>query len=218
MRATSTFLLAGLLLGAMISGAAAASGQTIMVDKPSCVPMEDNGLVHATATGVAPGLAPRLYFRWMEHEDFYWVALEAEPGGRFWATPPKPERRNDHLEYYGALVDPTGKVVARSPSQTVPVTSDCKLQLSPKERGVAENLTVGETSPKQQGKKVLAFLCDGVVTRVNYAGLRRSDEVCRACVITFFDRKAVLIPAVAGIAGVIITEPQPEPSPSRPPF
>ena len=32
----------------------------------------------------------------------------------------------------------------------------------------------GETSAKQQGQKVLAFLCDGVVTRINHAGIRRS--------------------------------------------
>jgi len=210
----STLLLAGLLL----AGATAAGGQTIAVDKPACVPVEDNGLLRATAAGVVPGLSPRLYFRWKEHEDFYWVALEAEPGGRFWATPPKPERRNSHIEYYGALVDPAGKVVARSPMATAPVTADCKVQLGPKERGVAENLTVGETSPKQQGKKILAFLCDGVVTRVNYAGVRRSDEVCRACVIAWWQRKAVLIPAVIGGAGIAIfnPRPEPEPSPSRP--
>jgi hypothetical protein len=216
----STLLLTGLLLAGMISGINAAQGQTTTADKPSCMPMEENGLVHATATGVAPGVSPRLYFRWMEHEDFYWVALEAEPGGRFWATPPKPEKRNEHLEYYSALVDPAGKVVARSPMVTVPVTQDCKVQLSPKERGVAENLTVGETSPQQQGKKVLAFLCDGVVTRVNYAGVRRSDEVCRACVIAWWQRKAVIIPlAVAGAGGIVQIlrpPPAPEPSPSRP--
>lgn len=209
----STLLLTGLLLAGATT---AARGQTITADKPACMPMEDNGLVHATATNVAPGLSPRLYFRWMEHEDFYWVALEAEPGGHFWATPPKPERRNDHIEYYSALVDPTGKVVARSPMVSVPVTADCKMQLGPKERGVAENLTVGETSPKQQGKKVLAFLCDGVVTRVNYAGLRRADEVCRACVVAWWQRKGVLIPAALAGTGITTSVFQPEPSPSRP--
>jgi hypothetical protein len=208
----STLLLAGLLL----AGATAATAQSLAVEKPSCVPMEDNGLVRATITGAAPGLSPRLYFRWREHEDFYWVALEGEPGGRYWATPPKPETRNEQIELYAALVDATGKAVARSTSQFAPVTRDCRVQLGPKERGVAENLTVGETSPKQQGKKVLAFLCDGVVTRVNYAGLRRSDEVCRACVIAWWQRKAVLIPAVAGIVGVVVTDQEPEPSPSRP--
>lgn len=208
---------AGLAAGLLLAGATAARAQSIAVEKPSCMPTEDNGLVRATMSSVSPGLAPRLYFRWQDHEDFYWVAMEAEPGGRFWATPPKPEMRNDHIELYSALVDPTGKAVARSEAQKIPVTKDCKVQLGPKERGVAENLTVGETSPQQQGKKVLAFLCDGVVTRVNYAGVRRSDEVCRACVIAWWQRKAVLIPLAAGVIGGVITDRQePEPSPSRP--
>ena len=204
-------LAAGLLL---LTGAAAGA-QTLTVEKTSCVPAEDNGLVRASISSPAPGLSPRLYFRWREHEDFYWVALEAEPGGRFWATPPKPEKRNDHIEVYSALVDPTGKAVARSESQVIPVTKDCKVQLGPKERGVAENLTVGETSAQQQGKKVLAFLCDGVVTRINYQGVRRADDVCRACVIAWWQRKAVLIPAAMTGIGVVVSE-QPEPSPSRP--
>jgi hypothetical protein len=207
----STLLLAGLLLGAT-----AATAQSIAVEKPSCVPMEDNGLVKATISSVAPGLVPRLYFRWRDHEDFYWVALEMEPGGHYWATPPKPERRNEQIELYVALVDATGKPVSRSETTVVPVTKDCRLQLTPKERGVAQNLTVGETSPKQQGKRVLGFLCDGIVTRVNYASVRRSDEVCRACVVAFWQRRAVLLPAVAGIVGVVVTDQEPEPSPSRP--
>lgn len=211
----STLLFAGLLL----AGTAAATAQSIVVEKPSCVPMEDNGLVRAHISSPASGLSPRLYFRWREHEDFYWVGLEAEPGGNFWATPPKPEMRNEQIELYAALVDATGKAVARSESVFSPVTKDCRVQLGPKERGVAQNLTVGETSPKQQGKKVLAFLCDGVVTRVNYAGLRRADEVCRACVVAWWQHKALLIPALAtgtSVIGVVITDQAPEPSPSRP--
>jgi hypothetical protein len=207
----STLIFAGLLFGAT----AAASAQTIMVEKPDCSPVEDNGIVRATVTSAVPGLAPRLYFRWRDHEDFYWVPLEMEPGGHYWATPPKPEPRNQQIEIYGALVDATGKPVARSETQIMPVTRDCAVKLSPKERGVAENLTVGETSPKQQGKKVLAFLCSGIVTRVNSAGVRRADEICRACVIGWIPR-TVLVPAIAGITGVVITDHEPEPSPSRP--
>ncbi|HEY0510708.1 MAG TPA: hypothetical protein VGH73_02310 [Thermoanaerobaculia bacterium] len=219
-----TFLAAGLLFAGAIAlgGPSAARAQSIAVEKPGCMPAEENGIVRATMsslpTASSPGLSSRLYFRWREHEDFYWVAMEAEPGGRFWAIPPKPELRNDHIEIYAALVDPAGKAVARSEAQIVPVTRDCRVQLDPKARGVAENLTVGETSAQQQGKKVLAFLCDGVVTRVNYAGVRRSDEVCRACVIAWWQRKAVLIPVAAGVVGVgiITNNPPPEPSPSRP--
>ena len=208
---TRIFFAAGLLF----AGAVAARAQTISVEKPSCVPMEENGVLRGTATA-ATGLSPRLYFRWREHEDFYWVPMEAEACGRFCAVPPKPEKRNENVEYYAALVDPTGKAVARSESQIVKVTSDCKVQLSEKERGVAENLTVGETSPKQQGKKVLAFLCDGVVTRINSAGVRRADEVCRSCVIAWWQRKAIVAPLAAGFVGIVVTDDGPEPSPSRP--
>ncbi len=208
----ASLLLAGLILA---GAATAAQAQTVTVEKPECLPTEANGLVRATVNGGSPGQSARLYFRWKEHEDFYWVAMEADPGGRFWAVPPKPEKRNEQVEYYGALVDPAGKVVARSETQFVKVTGDCKPDLGPRELGVAENLTVGETSPKQQGKKVMAFLCDGVVTRVNHAGVRRADEVCRACVIAWWQRKAVIIPA-AGVLGVVVTDDDPEPSPARP--
>jgi hypothetical protein len=207
----ASFLLAGLIF----AGAAAAQAQSVSVERPNCLPSEDNGVVRATVNGGGPGQAVRLYFRWKDHEDFYWVAMEADPGGRFWAIPPKPERRNEQVEYYAALTDPAGKVVARSEAQIVKVTTDCKVELNPRELGVAENLTVGETSPKQQGKKVMAFLCDGVVTRINHAGVRRSDEVCRACVVAWWQRKAVLLPA-AGVIGVVVTDDDPEPSPSRP--
>lgn len=209
-----TLFAAGLLL----VGAATAHAQSVSVEKPSCIPTEDNGLVWANAPGVAAGQSLRLYFRWREHEDFYWVAMEAEPGGRFWATPPKPERRNEQVELYSALVDPAGKVVARSDTQMVKVNKDCRVKLTDKQLGVAENLTVGETSPKQQGKKVLAFLCDGVVTRVNHEGIRRSDEVCRSCVIAWWQRKSVIVPATLLGTGVVITTGNdPEPSTSRPP-
>jgi hypothetical protein len=184
------------------------------------MPSENNGLVRAAASSAGPGQTLRLYFRWHDHEDFYWVAMEVEPSGRFWAVPPRPEKRNEQIEMYAALVDSTGKLVARSESQTVKVTDDCRVKLGEKELGVAENLTVGETSPKQQGKKVLAFQCYGVVTRVNHEGVRRADEVCRACVVAWWMYKPIAVPAATAAligTGIIITDdPPPEPSPSRP--
>ncbi len=214
MRARILFA-AGLLL-AGFAGTNAAEAQSVALEKASCLPPEENGVIRATGATSGPGQSLRLYFRWREHEDFYWVAMEAEPSGRFWAIPPKPERRNEQVEMYGAVIDPAGKVVARSEIQVVKVTRDCKVKLSEKERGVAENMTVGETSPKQQGKKVLAFLCDGLVTRVSSAGVRRADEVCRACVIAWWQRTGVIVPATAGIIGVVVTDDDPEPSPARP--
>jgi hypothetical protein len=204
-----------LAMGLLLAGAAAARAQSVSLERTDCLPREENGVVRAAIpSSLAAGQGARLYFRWREHEDFYWVAFEAEPGGRYWATPPKPEQRNEQVEMYAAVVDPTGKAIARSETQIVKVKDDCKVKLTEKERGVAQNLTVGETSAKQQGQKVLAFLCDGVVTRINHASVRRSDEVCRACVIAWWQRKAVLIPA-AGVVGVVVSD-QPEPSPSRP--
>ena len=212
MRARTLFA-AGLLLVT----AAAAHGQSVSIEKPSCIPQEDNGLVRANAAAAA-GQTVRLYFRWRDHEDFYWVAMEPEPGGRFWATPPKPEKRNEQVELYSALVDSDGKIAARSATEIIKVTRDCKVQLNTKELGVAQNLTVGETSPKQEGKKVMAFLCDGVVTRINYEGIRRADGVCRACVIAWWQRKAVIIPAALIGTGIVVGGPGGghEPSPSRP--
>ncbi|HYG62717.1 MAG TPA: hypothetical protein VEL74_09055 [Thermoanaerobaculia bacterium] len=217
MRARALFAAAcGLLLG---YGATAAHAQTITVEDPGCLPREENGVVRVRVNGNghgngAAGQAGRLYFRWKDHKAFYWVPLEMEPDGRYWAVPPKPERRNESVELYAALVDGAGNVTARSEPRQVKVNGDCRVQLSAKERGVAENLTVGETAPDQQGKEVYAFLCDGVVTRVNSQGIRRSDEICRACVIAWWPRKSVLLPAAA-VVGVIVSD-DPEPSPSRP--
>jgi hypothetical protein len=206
-----------LLAAWCLLGCAAAHAQSISVEPLKCVPKEDNAVVRASMSADAPGQTPRLYFRWQGQTDFYWVAMESEPGRRFWGVPPKPERRNEQVEYYAALADANGKVSARSMSQTARVTDDCKPQLSPKERGVAENLTVGETTPEQQGAKVVGFLCKGVVTRINSQGIRRSDEICGPCAVVWWDRKSVLIPAFAGgVVGVIVTDRDPEPSPSRP--
>ena len=207
----------GLLAALPFLVCAGAYAQTIAVEPLKCVPKEDNAVVRASLSADAPGQAPRLYFRWKGQTDFYWVNMEAEPGRRFWGIPPKPEKRNDEVEYYAALVDANGKVGVRSPSQTAKVTDDCKPQLSPKERGVAENLTVGETTPEQQGAKVMGFLCKGVVTRINSQGVRRADEICGPCAVVWWDRKSVLIPAFAGgVIGVVVTDRHPEPSPSRP--
>ena len=206
-----------LAAGALLACAASASAQTITVQEPKCIPSQDNAVIRATLSADAPGQVPRLYFRWKGQTDFYWVPMEAEPGRAFWGIPAKPEKRNSKVEYYVAMVDAAGRVGARSTSKTTPVDEDCRVQLTPKERGVAENLLVGETTPEQQGEKVTGFLCKGVVMRVNSQGIRRADEVCGPCAVVWWQDKKVLIPALAGgLVGVVVTERDPEPSPSRP--
>ena len=218
MSAKTPGLLAALvLLSATALGSTAAQALSFSVEPLKCVPKEDNAVIHAALSADAPGQTPRLYFRWQGQTDYYWVTMETEPARRLWGVIPKPERRNDLVEYYTALADADGKVIARSPSQTARVTNDCKAPLNPKERGVAENLTIGETTAEQQGAKVVGFLCKGVVTRVNSQGIRRNDEICGPCAVVWWDRRSVLIPAFAGgVVGVIVTDRNPEPSPSRP--
>ncbi len=208
------------LLAAAILAVAASPllAQSISLGEPSCLPLERNAVVHATATGEAPGGSTRLYFRWKGHGDFYWVGMETAEGGRVWATPPKPRRQNDSVEEYAALLDAAGREIARSETRAVPVTRDCRADLSPRERGFAENLTIGETVPNQQGKDVMGFLCDGIVTRVNGAGIRRADEACRTCVVAWWQKNDVLVPVatLGGVTTITIIENSPEPSPSRP--
>jgi hypothetical protein len=202
----------------LLAAASPAVAQSISLAEQSCLPLERNAVVRASATGEAPGGSARLYFRWKGHGDLYWVGMEPEGGGRAWATPPKPRRQNDAVEEYAVLLDASGREIARSETRTVQVTRDCRADLSPKERGFAENLTIGETTANQQGKDVMGFLCEGIVTRVNGAGIRRADEACRTCVVAWWQKNQVLLPiaAVGGVTTVTISENNPEPSPSRP--
>ena len=202
-----------LAAGAALLAATAIHAQTIDVEQLQCIPTGDNALVKATASNEPAGESPRLYFRWRDHGETYWVELEPAGGGRYWGVFPRPEQRNKEVEYYAALVDGAGAVVAKSTVRTVKVNGNCPVRLAEREEGVAGNLTVGETVAQQQGKGkgVLGFLCDGIVTRVNHQGIRRSDEVCRACVVAWYALPAMAAVVVPGI--LIIDD---EPSPSRP--
>lgn len=201
-----------LAAGAALLVATAVHAQSIDIEQLQCLPTGDNGLVKATAANEPAGESPRLYFRWRDHGEFYWVELEPAGGGRYWGVFPRPERRNEEVEYYAALVDAAGAEVAKSTVRTVKVNGNCAVRLSDREEGVAGNLTVGETVAQQQGKGVLGFLCDGIVTRINYQGIRRSDEICRACVVAWWRLPTAL--AAVPITGILIIDD--EPSPSRP--
>jgi len=217
--------------------ATAAAAQSISVEEARCLPVERNGVLKAT-TALGAGQTARLYFRWDRDDNdrdknekidrngkgdlvrkaFYWVNMESEPGGRSWAIPPKPERKNQRVIYYGAIVDSLGTVVARTDEKRAPVRRDCDVNLTVRERGVAQNLTIGETIREQQGDKVWGFLCDGVVTRISFENVRRADEECRACVVAWWRKNTLLLPPIIGtpIVGIITREGDPEPSPSRP--
>src|SRR5258708_23113694 len=81
------------------------AAQSISVEQVSCFKSADNQVVRATTAGEPGGASARLYFQWSDHPEYYWVDLEHDGPGRFWATPPKPQTRNKEVEDYGALLD-----------------------------------------------------------------------------------------------------------------
>src|SRR3954469_11822426 len=109
---THALLAALVLLSFTALSSSAAQALSFSVEPLSCVPKEDNAVIHAALSNDVPGQTPRLYFRWQGQTDFYWVPMETEPAHRLWGVIPKPEKRNDIVEYYTALVDPDGKVIA----------------------------------------------------------------------------------------------------------
>lgn len=113
---------------------------------------------------------------------------------------------NESAELYAAIVDPTGRELARSPMTSTLVTEGCRVSLTAEERGRAHNLDVGETAPWQVGRQVFHWLCDGIVTRIDPRGVERVDDVCRACAVAF-TRPEMLIPASAAVIGITVLEP-----------
>lgn len=205
------------VLGASL--AAAATAQSIKVNPAECFKFGDNQVVYAATSAEPPGATERLYFQWTDHPSYYWEDMEREGPGRYWAIPPKPESRNTEIEYYGVMLDAAGHEISRTPSIRTKVTSDCKIKLTPQQYGYAQNLVIGETNTSQQKNRVLGFLCDGIVTRINPQNVKRADEVCRTCVVAWWLRPEVLLPiagvaAAGGITTIIVDKP--EPSPSRP--
>lgn len=304
-RVHSTSTLAALLLAfSLVSGAAAGAAQpptpvpTVTVEQLSCLPVGEHGVVRVQVENEVPGTEVRIYFRRLHVvvEDFYWIEMEPEGGGAYWAALPSPEdeviqreelrgsrardeernyrwaawwlakdtsedrdpnddldddeirerasigkgyerdwmrsqdleelqewlteQRYEPAEYFAAVVAPDGRPLARSAVRVTPVTGDCEVELSLEEKGFADNLVVGETAvwQKREGE-VFHWLCDGIVSRVDFAGILRSDETCRACVIAWWKRKPILagIAGVGAIGGIVITDDdEPSPSPSEP--
>lgn len=124
-------------------------------------------------------------------------------------------------EYYAAVVAPGGTVLARSPILATPVTDDCEVELGLQQQGMADNLVIGETAVWQEEEgEVFHWLCDGIVSRVDFAGILRVDRTCRVCVVAWWKKSSLLIPTTVGsigIGGIVIDDDdEPSPSPSVP--
>ncbi|MEM8960870.1 MAG: hypothetical protein AAGD38_05290 [Acidobacteriota bacterium] len=213
--------LIALLAAAFVTGIAGAQGPTITVDPVECFPTESNNVVYANIAPALDGVRPQLFFRWNETEPFYYVFMESVGGGRYWATPPIPRSENNEAAFYVSLTDGTGQEISRTDMMMAPVQGGCEVELTPQQQGTALNLEVGETTWEQQGREVDGWECDGVVTRIDPNGVRRADEKCRVCIIAWWERPTVAIPAAAGagvLTGVLLIDRGDEgrPSPSRP--
>ncbi|MDH3403114.1 MAG: hypothetical protein OES32_13870 [Acidobacteriota bacterium] len=126
-------------------------------------------------------------------------------------------QNQEAAEYYVAVYDAAGKFRGRSPTLLTEVReNDCRQDLTPQERGWADNLTVGETSVAQANKEVFHWLCDGIVTRIDTADVLHPDEFCRSCVVGFGFVPPLAAVAAGVVSGAIIEHPPSEASPRQP--
>lgn len=142
-----------------------------------------------------------------------WLATRPDADLQNWLV----KQDFEPAEYYAAVFDAKGQLVATSPMQVVAVQKSCDVNLNPQQASYAANLTVGETATWQKGEKLFHWQCHGIVTRVNPFGIYRADEFCRVCAVAWWKTGAPII-ATAGVVGVVAIEPGPKKpvSPSRP--
>lgn len=91
-------------------------------------------------------------------------------------------QQNEPTEYFVTVNDAEGRELARSETMVTEVHDDCRVELTREQRGVADNLVLGETAPWQVGEDPFHWMCSGVVTRVDTSGVLRADSRCRTCV------------------------------------
>jgi len=56
------------------------------------------------------------------------------------------------------------------------------VSLTPQEQGWATSLMVGETTRQQAGREPFHWKCDGIVSRIDLADVRKVDDACRTCI------------------------------------
>lgn len=144
-----------------------------------------------------------------------WMSEMDDPSFQRWLE----QLENEPTEYFTAVHDWQGKRLAKSPTEVAEVRKNCRVDLNPEQIGEAENMTVGETAYWQKDEGVFHWLCEGVVSRVDPTNVIRGDSVCRACVVAWWNKPALLIPAAAvatgAVAGVVLVE-QDDPPPASP--
>ncbi len=168
--------LAAIVAALLIVGPLGAAEITPSV--PTCVPADGNAVVSATLSPQTGWSNVRVYFREAGAGPFYFLEMRADGNGNFWAALPKPKTETETVDVYmvGTLAD--GSEV-RTTQTAVPVLGTCVSELTRDQNIYAQNLVVGETVVDQQGKEVVGFRCDGIVSRIVWNGDLRSDNECR---------------------------------------
>lgn len=147
-----------------------------------------------------------------------WMNAKDDPAFQRWLE----QLQNEPAEIWVGAYDPYGKQLGRSELYIVEVKKEkeCPVTLTPQQDGYASNLTVGETREWQAGEQPFHWECDGLVTRIDPAGILRADEACRACVVAWWRKPGVIIPAAilttVGVIEVLDDDEPKETSPSRP--
>jgi hypothetical protein len=116
------------------------------------------------------------------------------------------DQTSEPVEYYGAIFNASGAQRARSDLKVASVREDCSVTLDPKQRGEAENQTIGETAQWQNNELLYHWECDHIVSRINYSGVKEADSVCRACVVAVIPFWIPATVAAAAVGGIVLCE------------
>ena len=198
--------------------AAVAQVPRVLIGDLACIPRNGHGMAQAVAGPLNANEEVRIYFRRQGYGDFYWVPARPSSDGRFWGVLPVPEPDNKQAEVYAAVMATNGVPRAQSRVVTVPVDTNCRVQLGNAQQADSQHLIVGETSLGQKFRKVAWWQCDGIRERVDVRGERRDDESCLP--IAWWERPEMLAPLVlitgAGITTIVQHEGPPVVSPANP--
>ncbi|MEO6327246.1 MAG: hypothetical protein ABIT01_11375 [Thermoanaerobaculia bacterium] len=186
-----------------------------------------NARIVVKITGISGVGSVRVYFRYtgkaaeadleteanVASEDknpYSYMEMRQGDNGLYWAVLPKPEDRTTSVQY--RIVAADGENLRTSSDLfTIPIRTDCPVNLSDDEKKFATNLVVGLTIPEQTFVPK-GFLCDGIVGQITVTGELKPAECTRKVGAIWFAA------AAAGLAGggVVITGGEEPVSPSRP--
>lgn len=129
------------------------------------------------------------------------------------------DQKSEPVEFFAAVYDTSGNRQVASERKISSVREDCSATLDSKQIGEASNQTLGETAAWQHDLAPFHWECDHIVTRIDYAGVKQEDAVCRACVVAVIPFWIPATVAGAALGGIITVDPDPIPpsaSPSEP--